>query len=80
MSNIKLSTKKAAKANLTDFCEFTNSERKHSGDYIEVTECINEDSYDIIIKDNSGKRLLTLSHAQFKAIYECIEKIKHNSI
>jgi hypothetical protein len=74
---ISLSRRKAAFAELKDFCIFSvGPARKDKGDFLEVTEWSNGEGYDIHISDVSGEKKFHLTWGQYEAMKKCIKQIE----
>lgn len=67
--------RKAAFAELKDFCTFSMGERKGKSDFVEVTEWSNMEGVDVEIHDVDGKHKFMLTYGQFDAIKACVKEI-----
>jgi len=73
---IEVSQRKAAFAELKDFCIFSvGPERKDKGDFLEVTEWTNGEGYDIHISDVNGEKQFNITWGQYEAMKKCIKLI-----
>ncbi len=78
---VEVSNRKAAFADLKDFCTFSvGPERKDKGDFLEVTEWTNGEGYDIHISDVSGERQFHLTWGQVKALKACIKSLEKQDL
>jgi hypothetical protein len=78
---VEVSNRKAAFADLKDFCTFSvGPERKDKGDFLEVTEWTNGEGYDIHISDVSGERQFHLTWGQVKALKACMKSLKKQGL
>jgi hypothetical protein len=74
---IQISNRKAAFAELKDFCLFSmGPERKDTGDFLEVTKWTNGEGYDIHISNRDGDRMIHLTLGEYEAIKKCIKEIE----
>jgi hypothetical protein len=74
---IQISNRKAAFADLKDFCVFSmGPERKDSGDFLEVTKWTNGEGYDIHISNRDGDTMFHLTLGEYEAIKKCIKEIE----
>lgn len=72
---IEISNRKAAFAELKDYCAFSLGERKEKGDFLEVTQWTNGEGYDVHISDLNGKKLFHLTCGQWEAMRNCVKAI-----
>lgn len=74
--DLEVKNKKTIYAKLHKFCSFSMGDRKAKGDYVEVTEWLNGEGYDIIISDVMSHRQFMLTSGQFEAIKKCIRALE----
>jgi hypothetical protein len=72
---IKVEMRKSASVELEDYCVNSMGDRKGKGDFLEVTEWINGEGYDIHMEDSSGTTRFMLTWGQFEAMKKCIKAI-----
>jgi hypothetical protein len=74
---ISTSNRKAAFAELKDFCGFSMGEkRENKHDFLEVTSWSNGEGYDIHISDVQGERMFNLTWGQYEALKKCIKALE----
>ena len=73
---IKINERKSVFVELKDWCIMSmGPAQKDEGHFLEVTEWINGEGYDIHIHDVNGERSIPLTYGQFDAIKKCIKTI-----
>jgi hypothetical protein len=72
---IELGKRTSAFTLLNEFCTFSMGERKHKGDFLEVTEWTNGEGYDIQVNDVDGQKIFQLTWGQVQALKKCIKAI-----
>lgn len=74
---LKINKRKTVFVELKDWCSFSmGADKKNKGHFLEVTEWINGEGYDIHIHDVNGERYIPLTYGQLDAIKKCIKTIE----
>lgn len=76
MNQIKSHNRRAAHADLKEFCIFAMGKNSDKGYFVEVTEWSNGEGYDIIADGVDGKRTISLTCGEYDAIKKCIKAIE----
>jgi len=61
--SIEVNTRKALVTNLQGYCHFCGDD-----DFVEVTEWINGEGWDILLATKQGSRRISLTHGELRAL------------
>lgn len=68
-------TKRSVYTDLKQFCSFAAQSNK--GEFMEITEWINKDGFDVHIRNSGGVVDFRLTHGEFKALKKMIKELEN---